>query len=173
LASREADNMNTLFAGLGRNLASIEASGTATGLKALSDSLQSGVFINAGVDDPYKVALKMADIRRIAEENITPAINAKRFTPEQEKEAVRLLDRLRKAVPFTVVDVIKAGNAAEALETGEDVDTLGTVTKSAVGETVSAPATYKTVEDVAAAYKSGKIDVTTAKKILKDSFGVE
>jgi len=38
--------------------------------------MQSGIYINAGVDDPYKVAIKLADIRRIATENIRPAIES-------------------------------------------------------------------------------------------------
>ena len=166
LTSREADNMNTLFAGLGRNLATIESSGTATGLKALSDSLQSGVFINAGVDDPYKVALKVADIRRIAEENIQPIIDAKMLTPDQEKAASKLMERLKKAVPFTVIDVINAGNEAMATETGKPTTTIGEQTKGVVSG-------YKTADDVANAFKSGQISEQDARKILKEKFGIE
>lgn len=128
----ETDNLNTLFAGLGRNLAAIEASGTATGLKNLSDSLQSGVFIRAGVDDPYKVALKLADIKRIAIENLQPAIDSGLLTPDQKSAATNLVARMERAVPFSVNDVLEARNRILAEERGEAVPTIGQATTQAV-----------------------------------------
>lgn len=119
ISSREADQMNTLFTGIGRNLAAIEASGTATGLAGLSNQLQSGVYINSGTDDPYKVALKIADIRRIAEENIRPAITSGLMPPEQRDTAEKLVQRIEKAIPFTTIDVIRAGQKPGAKTIGE------------------------------------------------------
>lgn len=128
----EAEFMNTLFSGIGRNLASIEASGTATGLTALANQLQSGVYINAGVDDPYKVAIKLADIRRIATENIRPAIDSGIMPPQQAKAAENLIDRIEKVIPYTTKDVIQAYNEAQ----GKPSATLGkSARKAATGVT--------------------------------------
>lgn len=118
LTKPEADMMNTLFTGIGRNLATIESSGTATGLQRLAEQMQSGVYIQAGVDDPYKVALKLADIRRIATENIRPAIDSGLLGEQQAKTADALVKRIEKAVPYTTLDVVRAyGDAVGAPKT--------------------------------------------------------
>jgi hypothetical protein len=109
----DAEMMNTLFSGIGRNLASIEASGTATGLTGLANQLQSGVYINAGVDDPYKVAIKLADIRRIASENIRPSIDSGLMPKQQAETAQKLVDRIEKIIPYTTVDVVNAYKQAK------------------------------------------------------------
>lgn len=120
----DAEFMNTLFSGIGRNLASIEASGTATGLTGLANQLQSGVYINAGVDDPYKVAMKLADIRRIATENIRPAINSGLMPPQQAEEAERLVRKIEKTVPYSTLDVANAYRQAK----GGSKETIGEAT---------------------------------------------
>jgi len=106
VSSRDAEIMNTLFTGIGRNLASIEASGAATGLSELSKQMQSGVYINSGIDDPFKVAIKLADIKRIATENIRPAIDSGLMPEGQAKTAQALVERIEKAIPFNTIDVI-------------------------------------------------------------------
>ena len=108
IAPVDAEFMNTLFSGIGRNLATIEASGLASGLTTLASQLQSGVYINAGVDDPYKVAMKLADIRRIATENIRPAINSGLMPQKQAEEAARLVGKIEKTIPYTTLDVANA-----------------------------------------------------------------
>lgn len=113
ISSVDAEFMNTLFSGIGRNLASIEASGTATGLTGLANQLQSGVYINAGVDDPFKVAMKLADIRRIATENIRPSINSGLMPKQQAEEAQRLVEQIEKIVPYTTLDVANAYRQAK------------------------------------------------------------
>ena len=126
VTSREAEILNTLFTGVGRNLASIEASGAATGLAELSKQMQSGIYINAGVDDPYKVAIKLADIRRIATENIRPAIESGLMPKGQAETAAKLVERIEKAIPYTTADVVRAatkgkttlGEKAEEAVTG-------------------------------------------------------
>jgi hypothetical protein len=110
VTSPQAEIMNTLFTGIGRNLASIEASGAATGLQSLANQMQSGVYIQAGVDDPYKVAIKLADIRRIATENIQPAIDSGLLTAKQTKTAQDLVDRIKRAIPYDTLDVVNAYN---------------------------------------------------------------
>ena len=119
ITKREQEEMNTLFTGIGRNLASIEASGAATGLSELSKQMQSGLYINAGTDDPYKVAIKLADIKRIAVENILPAIQSGVLTKGQSAVAQALVDKLEAAIPYSTVDVIKAGRPAGKQTIGE------------------------------------------------------
>jgi hypothetical protein len=145
IASREAEMLNTLFTGVGRNLASIEASGAATGLSELSKQMQSGTYINSGTDDPYKVALKLADIRRIAVENIRPAIESGLMPKGQAETASKLVERIETAIPFTTIDVVRAANAGK--------QTIGQTTEAAVRGGKS----YKTEADAEKAFQSGTL----------------
>lgn len=151
ITSREAEMMNTLFTGVGRNLASIESSGVATGLAELSKQMQSGVYINSGVDDPYKVAMKFADIRRIAVENIRPAIESGLMGPQQTEVARKLVERIEKAVPYTTMDVVKAATKGRP--------TLGEKAgAAATGGTRTAPSMdFATEADAEQAAQEGRI----------------
>jgi hypothetical protein len=145
ISSREADMMNTLFTGLGRNLAAIEASGAASGLSELSKQMASGTYINSGTDDPYKVALKLADIRRIAVENIRPAIESGLMPKGQADVASKLVERIEQAIPYSVNDVIKAAGGGR--------QTIGEVTESKVRGGKS----YKSEAEAEAAFKAGTL----------------
>jgi hypothetical protein len=145
ISSREAEILNTLFTGIGRNLASIEASGAATGLAELSKQMQNGVYINAGVDDPYKVAIKLADIRRIATENIRPAIESGLMPKQQAEVAAKLVERIEKAIPYSTVDVVKAATQGKT--------TLGEKAE----EAVRPPKAYATEAEADAAFKAGTL----------------
>jgi hypothetical protein len=125
ISSNEAEMMNTVFTGIGRNLASIEASGAATGLTQLANQMQSGLYINAGIDDPYKVAIKLSDIRRIATENIRPAIESGLMPKQQAATAEALVKRIEQAIPFTTTEVIRAARQPNA-------ETIGEQTRKAV-----------------------------------------
>jgi hypothetical protein len=125
ISSNEAEMMNTVFTGIGRNLASIEASGAATGLTQLANQMQSGLYINAGIDDPYKVAIKLSDIRRIATENIRPAIESGLMPKQQAATAEALVNRIEQAIPFTTTEVIRAARQPNA-------ETIGEQTRKAV-----------------------------------------
>lgn len=154
ISSVDAEFMNTLFSGIGRNLASIEASGTATGLTGLANQLQSGVYINAGVDDPFKVAMKLADIRRIATENIRPSINSGLMPPKQAEEAQRLVERIEKIIPYTTLDVANAYRQAK----GGTRPTIGESTSRAIQPSESSwtpqdEARLKELEEKASAAK--------------------
>ena len=128
ITATSADQLNTVFSGIGRNLAAIETSGLATGLAELSKSLQSGVYINPGKDDPYSVAMKLADIRRIAVENIKPAIDSGAITPKQAKTAQQLVDKIEEMVPYTTTDVARATRQAK----GKGKQTIGEATEMAI-----------------------------------------
>lgn len=108
ISSVDADLMNTAFTGIGRNLAAIESSGLASGLATLANQMQQGTYINAGVDDPYKVAMKLADIKRIATENIQPSIDSGLMTDLQAKKAQELVNRIDKVIPYNTRDVAVA-----------------------------------------------------------------
>ena len=106
MSSSEAKALETLFAGVTRNLAAIEASGAATGLVGLSTNIEK--LIPRAGDTARDVALKMADIRRIATENVTPMINSGILLPDQATEAGRLISKIEKAIPFTTMDVVQS-----------------------------------------------------------------
>jgi hypothetical protein len=115
----DADLMNTAFTGIGRNLAAIENSGLASGLATLANQMQQGTYINAGVDDPYKVAGKLADIKRIATENIQPAIDSGLMTDQQAKAAQALVSRIDKIIPYNFKDVAIAYREATSRTRGK------------------------------------------------------
>jgi len=115
----DADLMNTAFTGIGRNLASIESSGLASGLSTLANQMEKGTYINAGVDDPYKVAMKLADIKRIATENIQPSIDSGLMTDKQAKTAQDLVNRIDKIVPYNTRDVAIAYREATSRTRGK------------------------------------------------------
>jgi hypothetical protein len=119
IAPVDADLMNTAFTGIGRNLAAIENSGLASGLATLANQLQQGTYINAGVDDPYKVAGKLADIKRIATENIQPAIDSGLMTDLQAKKAQELVNRIDKIIPYNFKDVAIAYREATSRTRGK------------------------------------------------------
>ena len=145
ISNADSEMMNTLFTGIGRNLATIEGSGVATGLSELSKQMQSGVYINAGVDDPYKVAIKLADIRRIASENIQPAIDSGLMPEGQRATAEQLVKRIQDAIPFTTVDVVKAHNQGRK--------TIGEATQSVVQPGKK----YATEAEAEAAFNAGTL----------------
>ena len=145
IAPKEADMMNTLFTGLGRNLAAIEASGAASGLSELSKQMSNGTYINAGTDDPYKIALKLADIRRIAVENIRPAIDSGLMPKGQAETAAKLVERIERTIPFTTNDVIRAAGGGK--------QTIGEVTEAKVKGGKS----YKSEAEAEAAFKAGTL----------------
>jgi hypothetical protein len=106
ISPAEAKTADTLFKGVSRNLAAIEASGAATGLVGLATSLES-LAPKAG-DTAFDTAIKMADIRRITIENIQPMIEAGLLPKQQAETALNVLERVKQAIPFTTDDVMQA-----------------------------------------------------------------
>jgi len=157
MSSEEEKAVETLYAGMSRYLASIEASGTATGLAGLSEQLRT-VYPKSG-DSVYDVALKIADTRRIATEAISAMVESGLLPGQQAKAAQEQIERMEKAIPFTTNDVIEArfGNKK----------TLGgataIVSKPKVGTPAAAPSAPQPVQsqqpsirDAADAIISGK-----------------
>jgi hypothetical protein len=106
VSKQEEKALETLFSGVTRNLASIEASGAATGLVGLATQLEK--LRPVAGDTAFDVALKMADIRRIATENTRPLIESGLLPAQQAQVADALIQRVEKAVPYTTNDVIAA-----------------------------------------------------------------
>jgi len=119
IAPVDAELMNTTFTGIGRNLAAIESSGLASGLSTLANQMEKGTYISAGVDDPYKVAMKLADIKRIATENIQPSIDSGLMTDKQAKTAQELVNRIEKIIPYNTKDVAIAYREATSRTRGK------------------------------------------------------
>ena len=106
LSAKEAQAMETLFTGVTRNLAAIEASGAATGLVGLSTQMEK--LIPKAGQSATTTALQLADIKRVAVENIKPLIESGLMPAQQAAVARELVQRVDKAVPYTVDDVIQA-----------------------------------------------------------------
>ena len=122
------DQLNTVFKGLGRDLAAVETGGLATGLTDLSKSLEQGLGINPGQATPFKIAMKLADVRRIVEEHLQPQIDSKTLTPDQIKSAEKIIAKLHVMVPYTTTDVAIATKKAQAPK----AETIGAGTTKAV-----------------------------------------
>ena len=118
MAPTEQRQMQTMFKGLGRNLATIEASGMAQGLTTIAKQMEDGVYITAG-DDAYSTAMKMAEIRRIVEHGIDTNIRSGVFSGDQKEEAQRIVDGFKKAIPYTTIDVARASRKEGAKTLGE------------------------------------------------------
>lgn len=106
LSSDEAQAIETLYTGVTRNLAAIEASGAATGLVGLANQMEK--LIPKAGDSAYTVALKIADLRRISTENIFPLIESGLLRPEQKAAAEARIAKIEKSIPYTTQDVVTA-----------------------------------------------------------------
>jgi hypothetical protein len=144
MTSSESKAVETLFTGITRNLAAIEASGAATGLTTLSGQLEKLRPVKG--DRAVDVALKMADIRRIATENITPLIDSGLMPAQQAGVARGLLQRIDQAIPYTTNDVVSALNPKGKTTIGESSQNIAKPAKS-----------YSTEEEAEKAFANGEL----------------
>ena len=121
LSSDEANVLNTYFKGVGRNLATIEASGVATGLVGLANSFESLAPMSG--DSDYAVAAKLAEGRAVIENGIRVALTDSSITPEQKALLEDNLKGIQEAIPYTRRDLNQALKAKSDTE-----GTLGTST---------------------------------------------
>jgi len=121
LSSDEANVLNTYFKGVGRNLATIEASGVATGLVGLANSFESLAPMSG--DSDYAVAAKLAEGRAVIENGIRVALTDPSVTPEQKALLEDNLKGIQEAIPYTRRDLNQALKAKSEVE-----GTLGTST---------------------------------------------
>lgn len=133
LSSAEAKDIETLYSGMSRYLATIEASGTATGLAGLSKQMEK-LYPSAG-DTVADTATKIADVRRVSTEAIQALIDSG-LLPGQAAEAARQqVKRMEEVVPFTTNDVVDAKYAGRK-RLGEAVTG---VARGAGGDTYADP----------------------------------
>lgn len=123
LSSKEAQAMEVLFTGVTRNLAAIEASGAATGLVGLATQMEK--LIPRAGQSAVTTALQLADIKRVAIENIRPVVDSGLMPPQQQQVAAELIKRIEAAIPFTNEDIISAqfGTRRTLGESGQAIAT--------------------------------------------------
>ena len=121
LSSDEANVLNTYFKGVGRNLATIETSGVATGLVGLANSFES-LAPMAG-DSDYAVAAKLSEGRAVIENYIRVALTDPSITDEHKALLEDNLKGIQEAIPYTRRDLNQALKAKSDTE-----GTLGTST---------------------------------------------
>jgi hypothetical protein len=148
MSANESKSVETLFTGITRNLASIEASGAATGLVGLATQMEK--LIPKEGDTAFDVALKLADIRRVAVENMRPLIASGLLRPEQVVEANRLITKMEQVVPYSVNEVMDARYAGKTnyRQSMQNVVEKGNV-----------KGTFATEAEADAAFKQGRIKI--------------
>lgn len=133
LSSAEAKDIETLYSGMGRYLATIEASGTATGLTGLSQQMEK-LQPKAG-DTVGDIATKIADVRRVSTEAIRAMIDSGLLPGQAATAAEEQVKRMEQVVPFTTNDVVDAKYAGRK-RLGEAVTG---VARGGAGETYADP----------------------------------
>ena len=121
----EVNILNTYFKGVGRNLATVEASGVATGLVGLANSFES-LAPQAG-DSNYSIAGKMAEGRAVIENGIKVALTDPSVTPEQKKLLEDNLSSIKEVIPYTRKDINDALRKASGSDTSVIKSTTETV----------------------------------------------
>jgi hypothetical protein len=102
LTGQEAQTANVMFAGLGRNLATLETAGLSPG-GSLTHSLEN---LQLGEGDTQMTKLrKLAEMRQIVEENLSPNLSNPKLAPAQKELIHNIIDKVTKAVPFTQHDI--------------------------------------------------------------------
>lgn len=165
LSSDDAKILDVYYTGLARNIAAIEASGAATGLVGLSKTFESLKPMPG--DSNYVVAAKLADAKRVIDETMGGVLKQKLLNKSQEKDVTDLLDRIDKAIPYTVKDV---NDSVMKKNKSKTPSTIGSETKRITGTT---KLDFATPDDVKSAYKANKITKEEAHSILKEKFGFE
>jgi len=102
---QSTQTMAAVTRGLSRGLATIEAAGAAQGLVGLSQQMIGE--LPAEGDSNLTILTKLADMRQIVEGAYEVMGKSDRISPDQKKQMQVTLDRIRKAIPYTVEDVIK------------------------------------------------------------------
>ena len=111
LSSEDSQIISQRMAGIAQNLASVETLGAATGLAGLRSGLESRLKIppNASV----AVALNaLGDMRQIIESAVDAQSRDPNVLPEIKAANKQYMDRIRKAIPFTLEDLDKARAAS-------------------------------------------------------------
>ena len=112
LSDETSQKLQTRMTGVARGLAALESGGAATGLVGLTDSIEKGVFIQAG--SSLNVTLdKLGEMRRIVESSAKAQMSDPKIAPERKALIQQELDIVRKAIPFTQKDIDRAAKEAK------------------------------------------------------------
>lgn len=103
---RESRMLNSIASVIARPLALVEATGVATGLVGVTDSLRRE-FPQAN-DDGYTVLTKMANLRNIIDAAADQLVVDKSIAPEIREQIARHRDQVDEAINYTLNDVINA-----------------------------------------------------------------
>lgn len=103
VTSKGSQRYRALISGVQRNLATIEAQGSAQGLAGLTSKMDSIVAIPG--DDYLTQVTKLAEIRQIVEEGMKTYLTNPGLSDDQRALAQKLIDRAEAAVPYTQDDI--------------------------------------------------------------------
>lgn len=124
MSNKTSQEMMTRTIGLARNLASIETLGAATGLTALTQSIQDQISMGAGIQ-PIVALGKLAEIRRIVESGAKVVLANPNYSEEQKQLVREAVAGVQKTIPITQEDISKIHMINNGqLEIPEDADTL-------------------------------------------------
>lgn len=110
MTSQEVQSYNTLASGFQRNLASIEAAGLAPS-GTLSHQMDAVMFKQG--DTNMTKLQKLAQTRQIVEAGLETALANPRVPDAQRTEIKRVIDNVRKSVPFNNGDILKLTQAQQ------------------------------------------------------------
>lgn len=102
VTGQDAQTVNVMFSGLSRNLATLETAGLSPGGN-LTHSLES-LKLNEGDTQMTKIR-KLAEMRQIVEENLSPNLANPKLAPAQKELVQNIITKVQKAVPFSQHDV--------------------------------------------------------------------
>ena len=102
LSSQEVQDYNTMLAGVGRNLSTIEAAGLAPN-GSLTHSMDS-IQLRDGDSNLTKMR-KLAEMRQIIIKGIETNLANPKLPDEQKKAIQKIIDDTKTAIPFTQHDV--------------------------------------------------------------------
>jgi hypothetical protein len=102
MASQDVQDYNTMLAGVKRNLATIESAGLAPS-GALTENFAS-LELRAGDTNMTKLR-KLAEMRQIVEKGLEVNLDDPHVPPPQKALVQRIIDQVKKSVPYTQSDV--------------------------------------------------------------------
>jgi hypothetical protein len=160
VTDRDSRMLQQLISGLEANMSMALGSGYASSTAKGRIDMYKQQIPQSG-DDGYAVANFLARIRQEMNVLADNFPSKPGVTEAMTQKVIEYNNIINRVIPFTVQDVLDASFAdKEPPQPGQQPQP-------------AAKNSYKSSEDVAAAFKAGKIDEATARKILKDDFGVE
>lgn len=182
LTTTEQRATQQILAGVTRAITTIQASGRPGGVTESSLREFSRIAPQPG-DTRLNWYLFLALAKQELDLGLVELRNAG-ATREQIESATKARDKVAEIVPYTVADInrIMVGPRGRPLINERALDALqhsGSVREAerefrrAARQRETAPETYNTAQDVATAYRAGRLTRDQASQILRDRFGAE